>query len=159
CYRCALPSRLDSLHSRSESMRRFVVSIATFIALSLASLAQDNSTGAIRGFVADPGGNRIVGASVALVNNATGVHYEQASEVTGHFAFELLPPGAYSALVTAEGMSPQLSPDIRVTIGEVSEMTFKLALAGTHESVTVSAEPKAVETQPHGLSAVTDERA
>src|SRR5207244_7680218 len=34
-----------------------------------------------------------------------------------------------------------------------------LAVAGAHESVTVSAEPRSVETQPRGLTAVLDERA
>src|SRR5207248_6141446 len=36
---------------------------------------------------------------------------------------------------------------------------FKLQIAGARESITVSAEASPVETQPHGLSAVVDERA
>src|SRR5713226_3710891 len=34
-----------------------------------------------------------------------------------------------------------------------------MTLAGAHESITVSAEPSAVETQPRGLSTIVDERA
>src|SRR5713226_740074 len=34
-----------------------------------------------------------------------------------------------------------------------------MTLAGAHESITVSAEPKAVESGPRGLSSVIDERA
>src|SRR5438477_10120349 len=56
-------------------------------------------------------------------------------------------------------MSPQLSPGIHVAVGGATEISFKLALSGAHESVTVSAEPRSVETQPRGLSAVVDERA
>ena len=93
------------------------------------------------------------------MNDATGAHYEQTSGHNGQFAFELLPPGDYSARVTAEGMSPQLSPGVHVAIGSASDISFKLAVAGTHESVTVSAEPRSVETQPRGLSFVLDERA
>jgi Carboxypeptidase regulatory-like domain len=140
-------------------MLRCIASLAAFAAISVSCLAQDGSTGAIRGTVLDPSGNRVAGATVALVNDETGVHYEQSSDNRGQFAFELLPPGDYSARVAGEGMSPQLSPGIHVAIGGASEITFKLALAGAHESVTVSAEPHSVETQPRGLSSVLDERA
>src|SRR5437763_4317260 len=140
-------------------MRRRTCCFILFVAFSFSCLGQDGSTGAIRGTVLDPSGNRIAGATVALVNDANGVHYERASDSRGQFAFELLPPGDYSARVTGEGMSPQLSPGIHVAVGGATEISFKLALAGARESVTVSAEPHSVETQPRGLSTVLDERA
>ena len=56
-------------------------------------------------------------------------------------------------------MSPQLSQSLLVEIGGATEITFKLAVAGARESITVSAEPRMVETQPRGLSAIVDERA
>ena len=140
-------------------MSRCILSLVVLTAISSACLAREGSTGAIRGTVLDPSGRSIPGASVALVNDATGVHFEQTSDLRGKFAFELLPPGDYSARVTAEGMSPQLSPGIHVSIGGEAEIAFKLALAGVRESVTVSAAPRAVETEPRGMSAVVDERA
>jgi len=138
---------------------RLLAFIFAAILLALRCLAQDASTGAIRGIVLDPSGKSISGATVALVNDATGLHYEQASDQAGRFAFELLAPGEYSARVAADKMSPQISPNIRVEIGGVAEINFSLLIAGARESVTVSAEPRAVETQPRGLSAVIDERA
>ena len=140
-------------------MLRCIISLAAFVATSFSCLAQDGSTGAIRGTVVDSSGGRVTGAAVALVNDATGVHYEQTSDITGRFAFALLPAGDYSARVTAESMSPQISPAIHVAVGGASEVSFKLAVDGAHESVTVSAEPRSVETQPRGLSFVLDERA
>jgi hypothetical protein len=35
-------------------------------------------------------------------------------------------------------MSPQISPGVRVTLGAVTEIEFKLSVAGVHEIVTVS---------------------
>jgi Carboxypeptidase regulatory-like domain/TonB dependent receptor len=139
-------------------MSRCILSLIVFAATSLA-FAQDGSTGAIRGAVLDPSGRSIAGVSVALVNDATGVHFEQTSDLRGRFTFELLPPGDYTARVTADGMSPQLSPGIHVAIGGETEISFKLVLAGVRETVTVSAEPRSVETEPRGISAVIDERA
>ena len=140
-------------------MRHVVFFFAALFLLSSASFSQDGSTGAVRGIVLDASGGRISGATVALVNNATAFNYQQISNLEGRFTFGLLPPGDYSARVTAEKMSPQLSPFLRVTLGGVTEIEFKLQIAGARENITVSAEPSAVETGPHGASAVIDERA
>jgi hypothetical protein len=125
----------------------------------LPCLAQDGSTGAIRGVVLDPVNRRVPGGTIALVNNATGFRYLQNSDREGRFAFQLLPPGEYSARVTSDGMSPEVNASLRVEIGGVTEIEFKLSIAGARESVTVSAEPKAVESEPRGFSLVVDERA
>ena len=77
-------------------MRRAVIVLAAaVVTLVLAAhcLAQDVSTGAIHGTVFDPSIRRIAGASVALVNSATGFRYQQPTNGRGQFAFELLPPG------------------------------------------------------------------
>src|SRR5689334_4438019 len=118
-------------------MRAFILAL-TILTLALSSTAQDVSTGAIRGIVLDASNSRIAKASVVLVNDMTGVRYEHFSAVAGRFAFDLLPPGDYSARATAEHMSSQVSPGVRVTLGAVSEIEFKLSVAGVQESVTVS---------------------
>ena len=59
-------------------------------------LAQDASTGAIRGTVSDQARGRVPGATVALVNNATGLRYSKLTDIEGRFAVQLLPPGDYS---------------------------------------------------------------
>jgi len=140
-------------------MRHASFCFATLLLLSLLCRAQDGSTGAVRGMVLDALGGRIAGATIALVNDSTTFHYQQTTDAEGRFAFGLLPPGDYSARVTAEKMSPQLSPFLRVTVGGVTEIHFKLQIAGPRENITVSAEPRTIETEPRGLSAVIDERA
>jgi len=125
----------------------------------LPCLAQDGSTGAIRGVVLDPVNRRVAGATVALVNNATGFRYQQFADSEGRFAFQLLPPGGYSARVTSDGMSPQVIDGLRVEIGGATQIEFRMTVAGARESVTVSGEPKPVETEPRGFSLVVDEHA
>ena len=51
-------------------MLRCIVSLAASVAISFSCLAQDGSTGAIRGTVFDASGSRLAGAGVALVNDA-----------------------------------------------------------------------------------------
>src|SRR5689334_5979126 len=131
----SLPSRLDSLPKRSESMRHVIFVFAALFLLLSPCFSQDGSTGAVRGIVLDPSGGRIVGATVALVNNSTAFHYQQTSDSEGRFAFALLPPGDYSARVTADKMLPQLSPFLRVSLGGVTEIQFKLQIAGARENI------------------------
>jgi hypothetical protein len=56
-------------------------------------------------------------------------------------------------------MSPQTTPGLHVDVGGTTTLEFKLAVAGTKETVTVSGEPPLVEGQPSGLSSLIDERA
>jgi hypothetical protein len=137
-------------------MSRF---LCVLLCLAATAFAQDASTGAIRGAVNDPAGNRVAGATVVLVSTATGFRYSVMTDAEGRFAFELLPPGDYSARAESPGMSPQITPPLHVEVGGTSELDFRLAVAGATETVTVSGAPQLVETQPSAVSSVLDERA
>ncbi len=121
--------------------------------------AQDAATGALHGTVVDPSGGRVAQATIVAVNIATGLRYSTASDGEGRFAFDLLPPGDYSARATAKGMSPQATPQLHVDVGGIVDLEFRLTIAGTQESVTVSDAPALVETKTSTVSAVLDERA
>jgi len=119
---------------------------------------QDSATGSIHGTVVDPTGARVTQASVAIVNTGTGARYTATSDSEGHFALELLPPGDYSARVEAQGMSPQITPQLHVDVGGAAELVFRLKIAGAQESLTVSSAPSMVETKPSAVSTLLDER-
>jgi hypothetical protein len=136
--------------------------IRSFICfLSLASLAfaQDAATGAIHGTVLDPAGGRIAQASIVAVNSATGGRYSTTSDAEGRFAFELLPPGDYTARAVADKMSPQETPPLHVDVGAAAELEFHLTIAGPQENVTVSGAPQLVDTKSSAVSTLLDERA
>jgi hypothetical protein len=122
-------------------------------------VAQDAATGAIHGAVVDATGGRIARAQVAVVNSGTGARYTATSDAEGRFAIDLLPAGDYSARVVAEGMSPQVTPQLHLDVGGVAELEFRLSVAGAHENVTVSDAPALVETRASAVSTVLDERA
>lgn len=141
-------------------------STRAFFAILLAAIlspgifaAQDSATGSIRGTVVDTSGSRIAQASIVLVNTATSARYSVTSDGAGRFALDLLPPGDYSARAVASGMSPQVTPPLHVDVGGIAELNFHLSVAGAQETVTVSAEPSAVETKPAAVSTLLDERA
>ena len=132
---------------------------ALILLMSISLTAQDSATGAIRGTVVDKAGGLIPQASIVVVNMATSARYTTTSDGAGHFAIALLPPGDYSARVTAPGMSPQATPQLHVDVGGAAELEFRLTIAGAQENVTVSGAPSLVETKPSAISTLLDERA
>jgi len=142
-----------------SSTRIFIFVALTLFLIPARSAAQDSAKGSIRGTVLDSTGGRIAHASIIVVNTATGTRYASASDAEGTFAIDLLPPGDYSARVAAQGMSPQVTPQLHVDVGAASALEFRLTIAGALEKVTVSGAPALVETQPSAVSTLLDERA
>ena len=144
------------------ALRRFsflVLALVTVLMFPPRLIAQDSATGSIRGTVLDPSGGLIAQASIAVVNIATGMRYSATSNAEGGFTLDLLPPGDYSARVEAQGMSPQVTPQLHVDVGGTAQIEFRMAIAGSQESLTVSGAPALVETKPSAVSTLLDERA
>jgi hypothetical protein len=155
-----LPGRALSaiVHLHPLLVRRIAVAVSVLTLFGCA-LAQDASTGAVKGTVVDVTGSVIADATVVLINVATGFRYSIATDPSGRFAFDMLPPGDYSARATAAGMSAQITPRLQVAVGGLTELQFKLSVAGAKETVTVSGAPPTVETQPTAVSAWIETRA
>jgi hypothetical protein len=134
-----------------------VILILSFLLSPLT--AQDAATGAVHGTVVDLHDLRIPGATIAVVNTATGARYSATSDAEGRFALDLLPPGDYSARAVAQNMSPQITPLLHVEVGAAAELQFRLTVAGPEEKVTVSGAPQLVDTKSTAVSTLLDERA
>jgi hypothetical protein len=138
---------------------RLFLSLLIIILIGCLAWAQDASTGALRGVVLDAQGAAITNADIVAIRVETGIRYFAATDSSGRFVVDLLPPGQYSARAEVEGMSPEISPLIRVEIGVAAQLTFKLKVAGPKETITVSGAPRIVEANPSSVSALVDERA
>ncbi len=149
--------------SRHSSIRRFFsVSLCLcgeVLFLCGLALAQDASAGALRGTVTDSTHVAVRNAAVAIVNTATGRAYSSLTDAEGRYFLDLLPPGDYSARAESQGMSPEVAPNLHIDVGGLLQLDFALSVAGAKETVTVSAGPQLVETQPTAISALLDERA
>lgn len=152
-------SRSQPFFFTIRSLLHAVIFLTIFLFLVVAGWAQDGSTGALRGVVLDAQGATVTGADIVAIQVETGIRYHAGTDGAGRFVLDLLPPGEYSARAEALGMSPQISPPVRVEIGAAAQLTFKLTVAGAKETITVSETPPAVETNPSAVSALLDDRA
>jgi len=137
----------------------FPVFLLQIILVAAMAWAQDASTGALRGVVLDAQGAAITNADIVAIRVETGIRYHAATDSAGRFAVDMLPPGQYSARAEAEGMSPEISPVMRVEIGAAALLTFKLKVAGPKETITVSDAPRMMEMDPSSLTALVDDKA
>jgi hypothetical protein len=151
------------VHSGFGSSLRFVLVLSLLLSLLFLcyplALGQDSSTGAIRGVVEDTSGARVPGADITVRSENTGLERRTISDSSGNFAAQFLPPGVYVVIVEAEAMQGQRRPDVRVELGAATEVLFQLRVAEKKETITVTGDTPAVETQASGVSSLVDERA
>ncbi|MDQ6699109.1 MAG: TonB-dependent receptor, partial [Acidobacteriota bacterium] len=133
------------------------VSIVIFVCLSSAAYAQD-ARGTITGRVADNSGASIAGASVEVLNNATGVPLNLRTNESGNFTAPFLPPGTYRLVTAAPGFKRTTQDNIQVRIGETSEVNLQLQVGDNKEEVTVTAETPLLATAEVSVGQVVDAR-
>jgi hypothetical protein len=96
------------------------------------------STATLNGMVLDPSGAAVAGAAVTLENNVTGYRARTETRQDGSFTFSNIPFHSYVVLAERTGFEPgRETLSLRTNIP--TDLTIKLKLAGSADSVTVSA--------------------
>ncbi|MCA1578127.1 MAG: TonB-dependent receptor [Acidobacteria bacterium] len=102
--------------------------------------AQASQTGGITGVVSDAGGALVSGASVDVINEATGTSERTATTVgDGGFSFTLLKPGTYRLEITAPNFKKAVVSAVQVRIGESTRQDVTLEAGRIEETVNVEA--------------------
>lgn len=143
------------------SGRYAAVIVAAFFLIFIANLssAQDASTGAIRGRVADTTGAVIPEALVVVTNLGTDINWYVLTDAQGDFVIQMLPPGQYRVRATFSGLETIIKTEVKVEIGGSAQLEFLLGPERATQTVEVASAPTAVETTPSEVSSVIDERA
>src|SRR2546423_3631657 len=103
--------------------------------------AQGSQTGGITGTVTDPQGAVVPGATVDIVNEATGKAERRVTTgADGSYTATLLPPGKYRIEVTAKNFKKTVVTDAEVRITETTRQDVALTVGGVSETVEVQAE-------------------
>ena len=134
------------------------VGALVFLLGSGAALAQTASTGALTGVVTDPSGAVVSGATIHVVNVATGDSHNFASKPDGRYLALLLLPGTYQIDVSKGSFKKAVFTGITVTVTETNTLNVKLTIGNIIESVNVAGEEVLLQTQSQALGHVTDEK-
>ena len=109
------------------------------------ALAQTVS-GVITGTVMDQTDAVIVGASLTLINEATGVRRTASTNEVGLYTFNSVPPGLYTLQVEQSGFKTFRRTNINLTANERLPIDVKLELGTTAETFRVEAQGATVQT-------------
>jgi hypothetical protein len=121
------------------------------LVLCSASLLAQDPVASIEGTVSDPSGAAVSGARIVVRDLRQGALRTAASGPDGSFRVPLLPVGEYAVEVSAPGFARLERKRVELTVGAVAQLPLTLAVEGTAEEITVSAETAAVETASNAL--------
>ncbi|HZT33367.1 MAG TPA: TonB-dependent receptor [Bryobacteraceae bacterium] len=128
----------------------------TFGLFLAASLAAQDTRGKVQGIVSDSSGAVVVGASVTLINNGTGVRNAQLTNSNGQYLFDFVIPGNYTVTVELTGFRSFVQKNVLVEARGDVTVNAALQVGNTQEQVTVESAPVAVEFNTSTMSATVD---
>ncbi|MGC4060524.1 MAG: carboxypeptidase-like regulatory domain-containing protein [Aquabacterium sp.] len=94
----------------------------------------------------DASGAVVPGATITATHVQTGVENKRQSTDAGLFVVAPLPPGAYQVNISASGFRPYLQKEVIIDALGTVEMTVKLEVGATSDSVTVNDTPPELNT-------------
>ncbi len=135
---------------------------ASLLLLGIASAAATclfgQATGTISGFVTDPSGAVVPGASVTATLIQQQVRRTVESNADGFYTLNAMPPGDYSLTVEKAGFQRLERSGIAVTVNQNLRVDVELRVGQAAETVSVSAEVPLVDTRSATISGLVDDR-
>ena len=126
--------RTKSRHKLSN----ILLSCACCVLLCVTPAFAQIDTGGVTGTVTDSTGAIVAGATVKLVNEATGVSSAGVSTSTGAYSFNAVRPGSYTLQVEAPGFQTTVDKNVQVHIQQTQTIDIHLATGAVTQQVTVT---------------------
>src|SRR6476620_5093100 len=123
-----------------SSIQRLVA--VAFLVASCGALlyAQSTTDGAIGGTVYDTNGAVVANAKVVVRNVGTNAEKSVSTNDSGYYRVANLPSGTYTLTVTQQGLAPFKAEQVLVQVASVTEVSPRLGVGATTETVEVTAE-------------------
>jgi hypothetical protein len=137
---------------------RLVGAIAVAASLICTGAIAQEARGTIQGRVLDTTGGAIPGATVEILNTATGVVTPTTTNAEGSFRVPFLIPGTYRVTVSLEGFSKFISDNIEVHVADLLTVDATLKVGAITDEVTVTASAATVDRTTAELGQVVDAR-
>jgi carboxypeptidase family protein len=126
------------LRTARGSLKSFLSALLTLL-LVASSVPAQTGLSSVRGTVADPKGQALVGATITLTNLETNAARTQTTNEKGGYVFDLLPPGTYRIEAEMTGFKKAVVSDIRALVDKPTTADIQMEVGNITESVSVSA--------------------
>lgn len=145
---------------RQHSLSALLIFLFFALSHSAEVYAQTSSTGALTGTTIDQTGAVLPDVLVTITNQNTHATESATSDHEGRFSFLLLAPGKYAVRargIKTDKLSARSNATVHVT--ETVRLELQLRISPVLQTIQVSAEPAAVQSDTSALGKVVNENA
>ena len=137
-------------------MRLRILAVLGALALSITPATAQQTTGTINGRVLDAQGAAIPGATVTVVNPATGFTRSTVSDAEGVYRLSALNIGRYDLTVELAGFTTVERQGVVVSVGQTLTIDVALNVASVAETITVTGQTPLIESSVSSVGGVVD---
>jgi len=150
-------ARLSIFNGCLSSARQILLALTcTLITVGFAA-AQSTTDGAIGGTVFDNTGAVVSNAQVTAHNNGTNAEKTATSDSSGYYRITQLQPGPYTVTVKTTGFASFKANEVIVQVGTLTDLTPRLAVAGTKEVIEVTSDTPQINYNSPELAPVLNQ--
>ena len=138
--------------------RFHLITVVLLLLIASGGIAQI-STSDVLGTVTDSTGAPIPGVTVRIQNTGTQITTETKTGDTGSYTFTHLQPGTYSLTVSQSGFKTFTNPSLILVAGDRARVDASLVAGGSNETIEVTAQPSALQTDSTNVGSNIDSKA
>jgi Carboxypeptidase regulatory-like domain/TonB dependent receptor len=143
----------------NKSLPILMICLAVVSCYSVAMSQAQSNAADLQGFVRDPQGAVVAGATVNARNTATNNSREATTNDDGFYKILGLPPGAYEVTVKAPNYKTAVIQTLTLTVGQTANQDVPLVVGDVTATVTViTAAPNMVETSSTAVASTIDQQ-
>jgi len=140
------------------NLMRYALLAALCCGVCLSGHAQSATDGAIGGTVVDATGLPVPNATITIRSNTTNAEQTATSDNSGFFRLVHLPASTFTVTITAPGFQRYQSKDVTVQVGLLTDISPKLSVGNTSETVEVTSEAPVLNTVSPDFANVIPQR-
>lgn len=146
----------SGINLRCSPLTTNALLLVLLLALVPRTLAQ--GTGNISGFVRDPSGAALPGASVTAVMTEQSTTRVTQTNAQGFYNFIALPAGHYTVTYEAKGFQTEVRSGVELTVSQNARVDAQLTVGAVRSEVRVTSTVALVDTTSNTLSGLIDDR-
>src|SRR4030095_8387224 len=132
------------MHLLRVSVQIAVIFIVSLLCVDIARGQAQANAADLNGYVRDPQGAVVVGATVTARNPATNFTRSVTTNGEGYYQITSLPPGDYEITVEAPNYKKTVVPTYTLTVGARADLDVAMEVGQISETVNISSEDQPV---------------
>jgi hypothetical protein len=129
-----------------SGFRGFIARACVVASVAVGALLAQVTDGNIVGIIYDSTGALVPGATVELVNTATGIRTSTTSDRQGGYRFGNVLIGQYTVSVSASGFNPATLKDVNVELSRTTTANLTLTVGNVSSAIDVTSAPALLDT-------------